>query len=552
MNRLLVFFVIASFNQLDLSHAELCIFSVNYNTITYKLDCNLSTSLEKQIFTLKELRIINSKALGLSLDIAINNNSMDSETFKYFATKNNFLSIMKPEAFDSVTFGVLSFTDRISSFSLTLLTSTICSSEDDSNDREEDNVLLVLQSIFAPFEFDSIKPLSPPQSILSVVKSSGILLFLSNSILSLLIVFEVLPLCLKYFVRTKDTTIKSNTSIQTNNQCSVPRPLQHAAAVHRPTTATAQEHAIVMGVYLVSVCCTVAYIGYWIFDISGFILRDTSKYNSFLALERKSTSPFLVNLIFLSIMLITSIIIALLIAIKHDRPSKLKCRSIFKIFVFVGSSCMTMLITCVIYHGFFLMIALVIDYKMTLNEIIYFATLLIAIYCSVPTILKLFYSSKKSKEYMNFIFSSSLLFIVPVLYCLLMSCIGSDSQIGTIDLSELTITTLSSIMTLAIVFTIVILVFGKKNKNNLITTSNKVVIAAKKSQDSEKQKDGNKQQQQTAETREEIVTKQRKPRKFDNRSIQHILFIMLSNPGRVITIVQSYKPSPVPQEISQV
>ncbi len=540
---LLIFLAIAGFNQI--CDAELCISSVNYNSVSYRSInySNIAPTItdERQTFSLKELRIITSKALGLSVSVIIDNGTTESTTFRYFATKNSMMSVLKPEAFDSVTFGVLSVTERTRPLSLTLATSRICTNEEDSITTidQEDDMLLVLEYILSPFHFDSIKPFDSHQSMLSVVNSSSILLFLSTSVLSLLIVFEALPVCLKYFAKTKRGTKQNNKKMD-------PPHSWHLSSAG----AGANEQAIVLGVYLVSICCTIAYIGYWIFNISEFILRDTSDYNS---LERKSVSPFLVNSLFVTIMSITSVITALLIAIKQTRLSKQKCRTVFKIFVFVGFSCMAMLATCVIYHGFFLTIAIAVDYKTTLNQIIYYGTLLIAIYCSVPTILKLFYSSRKSRDRTNFIFSSSILFVAPVLYCMLISNIGSDNQPETADLSELTTTIVSSIIMLTIVVAIVILVFGKKS-NSFATFSDKAAVVAANAQkpsNSPHKSSSNAQQQQLTET-QDVIIKQRKPCRFSNRNLQHILFIMFSNPGRVITVVHDHKPSAIPQGISHV
>ena len=488
---------------------EVCISSVKNNEITYTFDSNNSVFTEKEVLSLDDFGRMRG-ALAVIIKVATANTSfMDQEkrNFEYVVSEEKLMLTLTPELFDSLTFGFLSYTERITSLSLTLLTLNICTKE--TNDDSE-NLRLVLEMLLSPVGLQYVEKLQHHD-----VGSSGVLLFMPVGILSVLIVFLLVPSFFKCISDAANSRGKSSDGKSANTE-------EKRQTMLPVSTKEDPIMIVFFGGYFVSICCCVAYLAYWIAELTVFIGRDSSDLNLLLASEQKILSTFIINCVFLSLLCITSVTVTLVTACKQERSSNLN--PCCKLFIYVGSSSMVMLLTCATYHCFFLLVSLAIDYKTTISGTLYLLTLIIAAYSIVPTILMQFIKTKQSKEYAHFFFSSFLLFLILGLYCLFSYALESVGKKYTVDIPQLIATTVSSSTTLALIAAVSNLIFSKqrtitkpKLRQNVVERKNIIYCDP-----------GNHKAKQLLLS-------------LRSRRIHNLTFLMFSDPVAVIVMLQNCK-----------
>ena len=502
----------------------LCIDSVKNNVITYRpLEHNNQSTIEKRIFSLQDEQNLARLMLGVSIELSViaANATDEDQQLKYYAARNSLLLILDSKVFDSLTFGVLSYAERTLSVSITLLTTKTCPNEEQHTDTAAIDIPLsvILQSTLASFDIPYIKliPQLQQESSISVVRSTGILLYLSTTVLSLLTVFIVLPVCVKcistvHLRRHQNKTGFSSVRFSVN------------------------EHTLLIGIYFVSMCYAIVYWSYWIVEMTNYVLTDAS-----LQIRQLLVPPFLVNFLFVVLMSVTSVVMTIVFTLKHKHSLKLK--PLYKIFVYAGSACMVMLLTCTLYHGFFLIIAIAIDYTTAVNGLLYFCTLILAIYCSIPIILRQFHRfNRKTKGYKSLLLTIALFMFVLTFFCILMDELSTSSNNNyTSDLPQLATTAVLSFITLAMIAAIGVIVERKDSKKTAALKTKNV-----------KMEDPNKQHEASDEHKvnDHHVVKH-KPFQFDGteRNVPKLIFIMFSNPGTVMAIIQHNIQQTIPREV---
>lgn len=528
---ILVFFMIVTDGGLCVTDAsvtdEMCISSIVSNSIKYKY--SNSTTSEKEVFSFKQLRDVEGM-LGLVINVSLLHIDNETDAVQdhhklYFVTQSSFLQRLDPVVFDSLTFGVLSYTERIRTVSVTLLTASICS-DNNLDENQEDQIVysIVMKSLlnyFHPHSKQSVLVVPAVYKVSFDVRSSAIVLLVSVSVFSLLTVFLVMPVCMKYLTEEFQTNNHENDSTQENS-----------------TKLNQNEHVIMVGIYFVSICYAIMYTGYWIIEICDLVLSKGS------VLEADKSS-FLANC--LTVLIMTMVAITTTTAMGLRSRQSFKSRLMIKVFVYMGSSSMIALLTCMVYHSFFLLIALAIDFITTLSELVYLSTLVVTIYCSVPVLLKQFYTTKKMKQYGRLLSFSVLLLMILLFYCLLITSLDPVNVLSDdaepshkqyiSEAPELVITMLSSGITLLLFGIILMTVFKPNNvvKASIVDESTrKVPLQAPANKDCQMvmRKVPNKPQY-----------------KLSSKSIPQLVLIMFSNPGSVITMVQNTTKQPQVGEI---
>ncbi len=520
---------------------DLCIDSIKNNVITYRrLD---ESMIEKRLFSLRDEQNMARLVLGVSIELTVvaANATDEDQQFKYYAARNSLLLILDSQVFDSLTFGVLSYAERTLTVPMTLLTTEICPNEDVA--AIEIPLSVILQSALATFDITYIKLIHQLQqeSSISAVRSTGILVYLSTTALSMLTVFFVLPVCVKCI-----STV-------------------HLRRQHADARFSVNEHARLIGIYFVSMCYAVVYCGYWIVEMTNYVLTDAVS-----QIQQAVVSPFLVNFLFVVLMSVTSMVMTIVFALKHKHSLKLK--PLYKIFIYTGTACMVMLLTCTFYHGFFLIIAIAIDFTTAINGILYFSTLILAIYCSVPIILKQFHFSRKTKSCKTFLSTIAVLMFVLTFFCILMDELSISSNNNyTSDLPQLATTAVLSFITLAMIGAIGVIVEKKDSKKTAAPKIDSKNIAAPKIDskntaapkidskktaapkiDNAKMEDPDEQHEASEEHKvDDHVVKHSKPFQLGGteRSVPRLVFIMCSNPGTLMAILQHSLQQTIPREV---
>lgn len=216
------------------------------------------------------------------------------------------------------------------------------------------------------------------------------------------------------------------------------------------------------------ICFTVIYIGYLIIDSYSYFNGAKTPDNNI----QQPIDPFITNLLFLSITALISFVGAACnsgkILYRHNvRLNKSRCSITYKMFIVIAFSCSTLLLTCLIYHTLFLIIALTIDWKTTLYQMTYLSSYILMALVSLPSIFMQFTITLRKRAYIFLFLIYGFLTSIPCLYY--MSISGCQELTSTnfniTELSDLVPILFFSFFACSCTIAIAVFVFRQKIPN---------------------------------------------------------------------------------------
>ena len=433
----------------DVRNNRYCVHNVDVinNRIVY--EDNVNNSVKSQ--QLRSLMLLNENALY----VIINMTYLDDGWLVYLATRYRILQVFSPQLFDELSLEVLSAQDRVNYVEVELLTAKYC--EDSTINKRH-----ILQSIMTAKGFNCLEEITSFNSsndgnyYLKDISKSGVMIFLPNALFSLFTVFIILIPCLITNVSSDRLNclylrnMNTNSSKRKNKQYSKLRE---------------KQEIFLNGIYVVMICFTVIYIGYLIIDSYSYFKDAEIPDNNI----QQPTDPFIINILFLSITALISFLGAACnsgkILYRHNvRLNKSRCSTTYKMFIVIAFSCSTLLLTCLIYHTLFLIIALTIDWKTTLYQITYLSSYILMGMVSLPTIFMQFTITLRKRTYFFLFLIYGFLTSIPCLY--FMSVAGCQELTSTnsniTELSDLVPILFFSFFACSCTIAIAVFVFRQK------------------------------------------------------------------------------------------
>ena len=385
----------------DVHNNRYCIHNVDVTNNRIVYDDKVNNSVRSQ--QLRSLISLDKNALYIIVNITY----LDDGWLVYLATRYRILQVFSPQLFDELSLETLSAQDRVNYVEVELLTTKYCE-DSDINKRHILETLMTAKGFNCLEEISSINGSNDRNYYLNAISKSGIMIFLPNALFSIFTVFIILIPCLIANIssdRLNWLYLRTNGPKRKNKQSS-----------NQSKNSQEKREIFLNGIYVVMICFTVIYIGYLIIDSYSYFSVKTPDNNI-----QQPIDPFITNILFLSITALISFVGATCnsgkILYKHNmRLNKSRCSTTYKMFIVIAFSCSTLLLTCLIYHTLFLIIALTIDWKTTLYQITYLSSYILMALVSLPTIFMQFTITLRKRAYIFLFLIYGFLTSIPCLY----------------------------------------------------------------------------------------------------------------------------------------